>query len=427
MHPDIRRNAILRFLYLGIPDNAGFIERQKGYMFNLFILIGAPFAVLSLIINVIEQAFFPAFVNIIQIACFSFALWITITGKMKSFRALILMILSALAIIAAYYYQNSGEYRLLIMIVAAVVLFDKSWQYFVYAAIVSALFVLIRMIQIPGIENFPLSDIITTCLKIFLPILLYVLSLLYFKIIYFRNLQELENTNKALAIATRQKDQILKTVAHDLRSPISNISSITKFIQTDELTQSDKENFLRLIDQASNSALHLINDLLQNSDTQVRTSLFKTIELNQLLNSWVPALQFRANEKDIQILTKFSSSAIEITIDTDRIERVVTNLVNNAIKFSREGSKIFIQATVENNKAVLSVIDEGIGIPREKLGHVFDMFSDAQRTGTAGEKSFGMGLSICKQIVEQHNGQIVAHSEAGKGSTFSIYLPLQKV
>lgn len=427
MNSDKQRNPILKFLYLGIPDNAGFIDRQKGYMFNLFILIGAPFAVLSLTVNLIEQAFFPAFVNIIQIICFSLALWITITGKMKSFRTLILIILSSLAIIAAYSYQNSGEYRLLIMIVAAVVLFDKSWQYFIYAAAATAVFVFIRMKQIPGVEDLPISDIVFTSLKIFLPILLYVLSLLYFKIIYFRNLQQLENTNKALAIATRQKDQILSTVAHDLRSPISNISSITKFIQSDELSQADKENFLRLIDQASHSALNLINDLLQNSDTQVRSSLFKTVELNQLLNSWVPSLQFRGNDKRIQILTKFSSSPIEITIDIDRIERVITNLVNNAIKFSPENSKIFVQASVENEHAVVSIIDQGIGIPKEKQEHIFDMFSNAQRIGTAGEKSFGMGLSICKQIIEQHQGKITVHSEEGKGSSFSIYLPLQKI
>lgn len=426
MNSGMKQTPLLKFLYLGIPDDASFIERQKGYMFNLFILIGAPFAILSLIVNLVEQAYFPAFINVIQISCFSFALWITLSRRMKQYRVVILIILSIVAMIAAYSYQNSGEYRLLIMIVAAVVLFDRSWQYIIYAATACLAFVYIRMYQNPDIANYPLGDIIFTALKIFLPILLYVLSLLYFKTIYFKNLQQLEATNKALAITTRQKDQILSTVAHDLRSPISNITNITELIQADKLSQEDKANFLRLIHQSSRSALNLINDLLQNSDTQVRTSMFKTVELNQLINSWIPSLQLRASEKDIQILTHFFSMPIDISIDVDRIERVVTNLVNNAIKFSSEGGKVSIQVSAEYNKAFITVMDQGIGIPKEKQALVFEMFSKAQRIGTAGEKSFGMGLSICKQIVEQHHGAISVQSEEGKGSTFIIQLPIQQ-
>ncbi len=426
MNSSLKRNPILAFLYLGIPDDASFIERQKGYMFNLFILIGAPFAVLSLLVNLTQQAYFPAFINIIQISCFSLALWITFSGKGKQYRVLILIVLSLVAMIAAYSYQNSGEYRLLIMIVAAVVLFDRSWQYIIYAALACAAFVYIRMYQIPNVADQSMGDLIFTSLKMFLPILLYVLSLLYFKIIYFRNLQQLEDTNKALAITTRQKDQILSTVAHDLRSPISNISNITELIQSDELSQADKTNFLRLIDQSSRSALHLINDLLQNSDTQVRESLFKRIELNQLLNSWIPSLQLRANEKNIQILTHFFSAPVDISIDVDRIERVITNLVNNAVKFSPDGSKIFIQVSADDTYARIIVTDQGIGIPKEKQALIFDMFSKAQRLGTSGEKSFGMGLSICKQIIEQHHGNISVQSEEHKGSTFIVELPLQQ-
>lgn len=426
MNSSIKRNPILSFLYLGIPDDASFIDRQKGYMFNLFILIGAPFAVLSLIVNLFEQAYFPAFINIIQISCFSMALWITISGKWKEYRVVILIILSLVAMIAAHSYQNSGEYRLLIMIVAAVVLFDRSWQYIIYAATACAAFVYIRMSQIPNVIDQPMGDLVFTSLKIFLPILLYVLSLLYFKTIYFRNLQQLEDTNRVLAITTRQKDQILSTVAHDLRTPISNISNITELIQSDNLSQADKANFLRMIDQSSRSALHLINDLLQNSDTEVRQSLFKIVELNQLLNSWIPSLQLRANEKSIQLLTHFFSTPIDISIDVDRIERVINNLVNNAIKFSPEGSKIFIQVISDHRYARIMVTDQGIGIPKEKQELVFDMFSKAQRIGTSGEKSFGMGLSICKQIIEQHHGTISVQSEEHKGSTFTVELPLQQ-
>ena len=138
-------------------------------------------------------------------------------------------------------------------------------------------------------------------------------------------------------------------------------------------------------------------------------------------------MQIRANEKSIQIITHFFSAPIDISIDVDRIERVITNLVNNAVKFSPDGSKIFIQVSADDRYARIIITDQGIGIPKEKQALIFDMFSKAQRLGTSGEKSFGMGLSICKQIIEQHHGNIYVQSEEHKGSTFTVELPLQQL
>lgn len=426
MTQEKNQNLLQKFLHLGITDDATFIDVQKGYMFNLFILIGAPFAIISLVVNLFQGAHFPAFVNIIQLTCFSVSLWIVIKKQLLHLRVWILLCLSAMSVVAAYSYQNSGEYRLLIMIVAAVVLFDYTWQYLLYALSVSLLFVYIRIDNLPDLASIGIGEIIFTSLKIFLPLLLFVLTLLYFKTIYFKNLLQLENANKALVIAKDQKERILNTVAHDLRSPISNISGITKLMQLDEISSAEKEKFLHLIEHSSHAALNLINDLLQHSDAQVRISLLKHTPLNELIMSWVPGLQFRANDKQINIHTEFHVEEMHSDIDADRMERVITNLVNNSIKFSPEGSSILIKTHRENGWAVISVKDQGIGIPTEKHAYIFDMFTNAQRSGTAGEKSFGMGLSICKQIVEQHQGFISLESEEGKGSMFIIKIPIVK-
>lgn len=426
MTQEKNQNLLQKFLNLGITDDATFIDAQKGYMFNLFILIGAPFAIISLVVNLFQEAYFPAGINIIQLTCFSISLWIVIKKQFLHLRVWLLLCLSTLSVIAAYSFQNSGEYRLLIMIVAAVVLFDYTWQYLLYALSVSLLFVYIRIDNLPNLDTIETPEIIFTSLKIFLPLLLFVLTLLYFKTIYFKNLVQLENANIALVIAKDQKERILSTVAHDLRSPISNISGITKLMQLDKISLEEKEKFLRLIEHSSHAALDLINDLLQNSDTQVRVSLLKHAALNQLIMSWVPGLQFRANDKQINIATQFHSEEMHVNIDADRMERVIMNLVNNSIKFSPEKSAIIIKTYRENAWAVISVKDQGIGIPEEKHSYIFDMFTNAQRIGTAGEKSFGMGLSICKQIVEQHQGFISLESEEGKGSTFIIKLPIVK-
>lgn len=426
MTQEKNQNLLQKFLHLGITEDATFIDVQKSYMFNLFILIGAPFAIISLIVNLFQEAHFPALVNIIQLLCFSIALWIVIKKQFLPLRVWILLCLSAMSVVAAYSYQNSGEYRLLIMIVAAVVLFDYTWQYLLYALSVSLLFVYIRIDNLPNVDTIAVGELIFTSLKIFLPLLLFVLTLLYFKTIYFKNLLQLENANKALVIAKDQKERILNTVAHDLRSPISNISGITKLMQLDEISTEEKEKFLRLIEHSSHTALDLINELLQHSDAQVRFNLLKHTAINQLIMSWVPGLQFRANEKQITIATQLHLEEMHANIDADRMQRVITNLVNNSIKFSPEGSAIVIETYRENAWAVILVKDQGIGIPAEKHAYIFEMFTNAQRLGTAGEKSFGMGLSICKQIVEQHQGFISIESEEGKGSTFVIKIPIVK-
>jgi signal transduction histidine kinase len=106
---------------------------------------------------------------------------------------------------------------------------------------------------------------------------------------------------------------------------------------------------------------------------------------------------------------------------------VITNLVNNAIKFSPAGSVINIQVEKENKNALVIISDRGIGIPKEHHQDIFTMFTHARRKGTAGEVSHGMGLSICKQFVEEHGGYIAMESEVGKGTTFIVRLPCHQV
>jgi signal transduction histidine kinase len=108
------------------------------------------------------------------------------------------------------------------------------------------------------------------------------------------------------------------------------------------------------------------------------------------------------------------------------IWRVVSNLISNAIKFSPVGETIHLKCINESSHIQIAVADHGIGIPDEMKDKVFNMFTDAKRAGTIGEKSFGLGLSICKQIIEKHHGKIWFESKPGNGTTFYIRLPKPK-
>lgn len=221
-----------RLLRLGIREDTSFIETQKTYMFNLFLLIASPFAFLSLLINLYQLAFWPAFFNVVQLAVFILCFRISKLQKGLYLRPLLLLILSVIAVIAAYYYKNGSEYRLLVMMVAAVVIFDKTWQYFLFACLLSVAFVWIRLDN-HTLVNEPDETVVEGVLKMLLPLLLFTMSLFYFKHIYFKNLAQLEKANQLLSLAKEQEEKILHTVAHDLRSPITNISSISNMMLQD--------------------------------------------------------------------------------------------------------------------------------------------------------------------------------------------------
>lgn len=416
-------SGLQQLLRMGIREDASFVEVQKTYMFNLFLLLAAPFALLSLIINIYYAALLPGILNVCQLLIFAWAFRISYLQKGLRQRSLLLLLLSVIAAIAAYNFRNGSEYRLLVMMIAAVVVFDKNWQYFFFSVLVSVLFVLIRLDDILVIHDSVLQ-LVAEVLKILVPMIVFAMSLFYFKHIYFRNLEQLQNTNNALSIAQEQKNRILNTVAHDLRSPVNNISGICHIMLADkEFTLAQKE-LVQLALHASDTSLTLINELLQNNSVSVNQLTLKELDLNLAIKQAITLLQVNADKKKCTIADSYYKGELMVKADKHRIIRVLTNLVNNAIKFSKAGSVITIATELKDDCAVFSVTDQGIGIPIEDQDSIFDMLAHTRRRGTEGEISYGMGLSICREIIEAHGGQITLESEVGKGSCFSVRLPL---
>jgi len=238
------------------------------------------------------------------------------------------------------------------------------------------------------------------------------------------NLQknDLEITLSELKLSSQEKDRILRTVAHDLRNPIGGIASLTQVMLLDEHTDDQKE-LITLIKETSNNSLELINEILEvtnNTTAQLKKEL---VDINSLLSKSVELLRFKASEKDQKIKLELLDEPEELLISREKIWRVVGNLISNAIKFSPVGGIIYVKAALGENIVAISVKDQGIGIPDNVKDKVFNMFTEAKRPGTSGEKSFGLGLSISKQIIESHKGKIWFESDGKTGTTFFIDLP----
>ena len=242
-----------------------------------------------------------------------------------------------------------------------------------------------------------------------------------------------KNQKQMLEIATnsnRLQEGILSVVAHDLTSPIANIVVINDFLKTNITTpqKDDGESiaYTEMIDRMCQQSLSIIHDLVDVAELEsANLSLEKTpIQLSPFIAHAITSHQAKANQKEIAISFKNIDESIMVNINTDKFTRVIDNILTNAIKFTPLGGKINIDISKSATIALLKIEDNGIGIPLHLQALIFDKFTTAGRRGTSGEKSLGLGMSICKKIVALHQGKIWFESKDNTGTTFFIELPL---
>jgi signal transduction histidine kinase len=234
--------------------------------------------------------------------------------------------------------------------------------------------------------------------------------------------KELATTTAALEKSNKNYVSLIRVVAHDLRNPIGAINSIAGMMMNSPSPAKDKEG-LHLVVKASNTCLRLITELLETDfEISAETLHKETVDICGLLKQSAQLLAYRATAKKQQLITQESTGSV-ITADKEKLGRVLDNLVVNAIKFSPEGATIKMLAKETLTGTTISVHDNGVGIPPEIAGKLFEPFENSiKRKGTSGEQSFGLGLYICRQIVEAHGGRIWFETQPGQGSTFFISL-----
>jgi len=244
-----------------------------------------------------------------------------------------------------------------------------------------------------------------------------------YKASHFMQLTEIKRKNLEIEKASDFKNDVLGIVAHDLRNPIAAIESITMIMEMDDVDEEARDN-LSMIKTSCVKARSIVNDLLEvaknDNDKPLET---KPVDLNDLLKNIIAIWKNMSEVKNDIILTEYHKNVI-VNINTDKFNRVLDNLISNALKFSKEQDHLDIILDIDDGMALLKVQDHGLGIPKDMLPHIFERFTKAGRSGLKGESSTGLGLSIAKQIIEKHGGKIEADSEEGAGSTFSIRLPL---
>jgi len=226
--------------------------------------------------------------------------------------------------------------------------------------------------------------------------------------------------------AGRMKDEFLATLSHELRNPLSAIVGWAQVLHTQPLPPQVVRG-LEVIERNARAQTRIVDDLLDMSRISAGMARLdiRSVDLQKIVDSAILPIQPAAHAKRITIDKVSSPTAGTTPCDPDRLQQVIANLLTNAVKFTPEGGWIEVRLEHRHPHAEISVRDSGIGIDPEFLPFVFDRFRQADPTTTRQHSGLGLGLSICKQLVELHGGTIRAASDGtGKGSTFTIRLPM---
>jgi len=271
-----------------------------------------------------------------------------------------------------------------------------------------------------------------------LGIIIFIVLFTVILILIYRNLKKTKKNHALVTVQNEHMQQtlaelervnqnyirIMRVMAHDLRNPLSGITGLAAVLIEDEDFSEENKNMLKLIETTGMHSMEMINELLKTGLADENEKLEKQrLDLRSLLYDSVELLQFKAADKQQQILFESDGLPVMAEVNHEKIWRVINNLIVNAIKFSHIGGIIKVGIRHNNKHILISVADNGIGIPPDQKETVFEMFTPAKKVGTDGEQPFGLGLSISKKIIEMHRGRIWFVSNLEIGTTFYIELP----
>ena len=239
--------------------------------------------------------------------------------------------------------------------------------------------------------------------------------------------QEIKLKNKELQKVNTEKDKFFSIIAHDLRGPLGGFMGLTELMSDEsmEFTENEKKEMALNLRHSARNTFNLLENLLEWSQMDRGLTEFKPqkLDLMALVTECLNIVSESARKKRIELIVTIPIHT-EVFADKNMVQTVIRNLLSNAIKYTTTGGQVTISAKpVENSRVLISVKDTGIGMSEKMSYELFDIGANTKRPGTEGEKSTGLGLLLCKEFVEKHDGKITVESEQNQGTVFSFSIP----
>ena len=229
----------------------------------------------------------------------------------------------------------------------------------------------------------------------------------------------------------RERRLFVSNVSHELRTPLTSVKSYLEALDEGALSEPVAPDFIKVSLDETNRMMRMVTDLLHlsridNATSHLDVELINfTAFITFILNRF-DQIRGQDEEKKYELVRDYPITSVWIEIDTDKMTQVIDNILNNAIKYSPDGGKITVTMKTTDDQMILSISDQGLGIPKQDLPLIFDRFYRVDRARSRAQGGTGLGLAIAKEIIKQHKGFIWAKSEYGKGSTFTMVLAYDK-
>ncbi|MGG2014945.1 sensor histidine kinase [Bacillus sp. S10(2024)] len=228
---------------------------------------------------------------------------------------------------------------------------------------------------------------------------------------------------KSLKDLDRMRQEFVSNVSHEFQSPLSSIQGFSKTLQTNEMSESERKRYLKIIESESRRMSSLCKQLLTlaSLDKEERVLDKKTFDVGKQIRDVIFMLEWQWREKDVAI--ELDVPGIQVYGDENLLHQVWTNLLTNSIKFTESGGTISFYGEEKESELCLTISDTGIGMGEDEIDKLFDRFYKVDEARNRTIEGSGLGLSIVKKIIDLHEGSITVQSVKGEGTTFTIYLP----
>ena len=235
---------------------------------------------------------------------------------------------------------------------------------------------------------------------------------------------ELAQAYQKLAEQDLTRREFLTNVAHELRTPLMAASGYLQILQKGALQGNQLNEAMETVSRNVGQIVSLVNDILFLQEIELVLPDFQSVNLSEITQAIVKKYEKKAAERGIHLKVGNEKNVPHIHGDPKSLERALTAIVDNAIKFSPHGGNVEIDFEKQKDRLAVSVEDHGIGIATDQLPRIFDRFYHLEKSGDALFGGIGIGLAIARQVIEQHQGKLNVESKPGKGSKFTMWLPL---
>lgn len=216
------------------------------------------------------------------------------------------------------------------------------------------------------------------------------------------------------------QDEFISTVSHEMRTPLTSIRGFSQTLLSswDRIDDDNKKKFIKIIEEQSNRLINLVENILTVSKANAGNIVMKKVFVNASITSIIP--MFQEQYKNHKIIFAPQKDLPPVRLDDDKFQQIMTNLIDNGCKYSKEGSTVFVTTESKGDEVIIKVKDDGVGIKSEDKDKLFKKFSRIENHLTSKTQGNGLGLYITKQLVESMCGKITFESEENKGTTFIL-------